>query len=235
MDNNQKLTPAIFCDRDGPINKLLPGPPPEDYLHRWDQFEFCDGVIPALTKVFQSDYKFFVVSNQSGISRWPERMPYNQILDIFFKMRQAATTRVAYQILQNVSKDLMVENPPTLPDEQNHVIEDFTFCPHLPEDECVCRKPKPGMLYDLAILHHISMKDSWMIGDNLSDVKAGWNAGIRHNILLSKEVEHGIFTDAGYLREHSQNKPVSIKLRSLDDAIDFILEHDRLEAEKNGG
>ena len=49
---------------------------------------------------------------------------------------------------------------------------------------CNCRKPKPGMLIEAQYKYNISMKDSWMIGDSESDIKAANAAGISNTVLV---------------------------------------------------
>ena len=53
-----------------------------------------------------------------------------------------------------------------------------------PESLCECRKPKPGMIIEAKDKYNISMKDSWMIGDSESDIKAANAAGISNTILV---------------------------------------------------
>jgi histidinol-phosphate phosphatase family protein len=60
------------------------------------------------------------------------------------------------------------------------------YCFHHPEAvvadmrvACNCRKPSPGMLLKAAAEMHLDLERSWMIGDSLSDIKAGQNAGTR--------------------------------------------------------
>ncbi len=52
------------------------------------------------------------------------------------------------------------------------------YCPHSGKNECNCRKPKPGMIYELAEKFSINLGKSWMIGDRDSDMKAGRTAGV---------------------------------------------------------
>ena len=59
------------------------------------------------------------------------------------------------------------------------------YCPHAPEDNCTCRKPKPGLLLDAARDLDIDLEASIMIGDNITDVEAGENAGCRLNLYLN--------------------------------------------------
>nr|WP_201768468.1 HAD-IIIA family hydrolase [Lebetimonas sp. JH292] len=63
-------------------------------------------------------------------------------------------------------------------------IKEVAFCPHHPDEGCECRKPKPGMILNLAKKYNISLKDSIMIGDKISDIKAGKNAGVGKTYLV---------------------------------------------------
>jgi D-glycero-D-manno-heptose 1,7-bisphosphate phosphatase len=57
-------------------------------------------------------------------------------------------------------------------------ILETSYCPHSGEYECECRKPKPGMIFALAAKFNINLGNSWMIGDRISDMQAGRNAGV---------------------------------------------------------
>jgi D-glycero-D-manno-heptose 1,7-bisphosphate phosphatase len=63
-------------------------------------------------------------------------------------------------------------------------ILDVFFCPHGPESDCDCRKPKPGMFNQANNKYGIDMKNSWMIGDKEADVQAAKTAGIQNTILV---------------------------------------------------
>lgn len=56
-------------------------------------------------------------------------------------------------------------------------IDHFYFCPHRPDENCICRKPKPGLLLNAIKDFNIDPKSSWMLGDNDSDIQAGLDAG----------------------------------------------------------
>ncbi|MGX5820332.1 D-glycero-alpha-D-manno-heptose-1,7-bisphosphate 7-phosphatase [Chitinophaga lutea] len=58
-------------------------------------------------------------------------------------------------------------------------LDGFFYCPHLPNGDCTCRKPKPGLLLEAAAQLQIDLAASWMIGDILNDVEAGNRAGCR--------------------------------------------------------
>jgi D-glycero-D-manno-heptose 1,7-bisphosphate phosphatase len=63
------------------------------------------------------------------------------------------------------------------------------YCPHTPEDHCRCRKPKPGMLNQAAHDLHLDIGQCVMIGDNITDVEAGHNAGCIFSILIGEPPE----------------------------------------------
>ena len=58
-------------------------------------------------------------------------------------------------------------------------IDKFYFCPHMPQENCNCRKPKTGMLMQAMSEFNIEPTLSWMIGDNDSDIQAGLAVGCR--------------------------------------------------------
>jgi D-glycero-D-manno-heptose 1,7-bisphosphate phosphatase len=58
-------------------------------------------------------------------------------------------------------------------------INGYYYCPHLPEDDCDCRKPKPGMLFQALQEMNGDPKKSFMLGDKPSDLDAGQAAGVK--------------------------------------------------------
>lgn len=59
------------------------------------------------------------------------------------------------------------------------VIDEIMVCPHDESDKCPCRKPKAGMLINIATRWNIDLASSFMIGDSWKDVSAGRAAGCR--------------------------------------------------------
>lgn len=58
-------------------------------------------------------------------------------------------------------------------------VDDIRCCYHTVQDNCTCRKPKPGMLFNAAHQWSIDLSRSYMIGDRWSDVEAGKSAGCK--------------------------------------------------------
>jgi len=65
-------------------------------------------------------------------------------------------------------------------------INNFYICPHLDEDNCVCRKPKKGLFIHAYKDYCINFQNSWMIGDSITDILPAKQLGIR-TILITSE------------------------------------------------
>ena len=127
------------------------------YLHKIEDFQFIDGVFEACLYFQSLDYQIVVVTNQSGINRGY----YNES-----DFHQVNSWMLDQFKLRGIN------------------ILDVFFCPHGPNDDCDCRKPKPGMLLKAKEEYEIDMARSWIIGDKEADVKAANAAGINQTILV---------------------------------------------------
>ena len=58
------------------------------------------------------------------------------------------------------------------------ILTAWQICPHDNDDGCECRKPRAGMITDLAAIHGVDLKASAMVGDQASDAEAARNAGL---------------------------------------------------------
>jgi D-glycero-D-manno-heptose 1,7-bisphosphate phosphatase len=198
-----ELRPAIFLDRDGVINKLIHGGKSghkESYIHSKEQIEWCDGVDEAFRIFFfDTDYDLFIVSNQSGIARFAGD-------DALFDYRniEALFRWMSLEIQRFTTRDEFIKRD---------VIKDMIFCPHLPDAGCACRKPKPGMIYYLAVRYRIDLSKSWMIGDSVTDMKAGWNAGIRRLLKIDEDIPTLPFVPC---------KPNGLNVKSILEAVNYI-------------
>ena len=128
-----------------------------NYLHKIDDFEFIDGVFEACRYLMSLNYKIIVITNQSGIAR-------------------GYYTTNDFQILTNWMIAQFKKNGVN--------ILDIFHCPHLPDSNCMCRKPMPGMLFDAQYKYDIDMQNSWLIGDKKNDIIAANRAGITNTILV---------------------------------------------------
>lgn len=94
-------------------------------------------------------------------------------------------------------------------------LDDIFVCYHKDDDDCQCRKPKPGMLLEGARKFEVDTKASFMVGDRWRDIEAGQQAGCRT-----------IFIDGGYEDKHPA-QPADVRVHSLRQAVDWILQEYR--------
>lgn len=149
---------AVFLDRDGVLNS------DNGYVSKVDDFEFIDGVIDACKVLKAKGYLLIVITNQSGIARG------------YFSEEQFHTlTEWMDWSLADRGVDL----------------DGIYYCPHHAQKgigefkiECDCRKPKPGMLLSAIEELNIDITNSFLVGDKVSDLQAGFAAGIKTNYLV---------------------------------------------------
>lgn len=162
LHNKQK---AVFLDRDGTINKYV------GFLRDIDDFELIDGVAEAIKKINAYGYLSIVVTNQPVIARG----------------------EVSFEKLDQIHNKME-----TLLGKEGAYLDFIYYCPHHPHKgyegerlelkfDCECRKPKPGMLLKAAEDFNIDLSQSWMIGDDENDVKAGIAAGCKTVLIGAKE------------------------------------------------
>jgi histidinol-phosphate phosphatase family protein len=139
---------TLFLDRDGVINKRII----DDYVLRWDQFEFLPGVLDAF-KIFSSIFgKIIIVTNQQGIGKG--YMTEAELLKIHSNMTSA--------INESAGK-----------------IDAVYFSPYLKESNHFTRKPNIGMaLKAKKDFPLIDFKKSVMAGDSKSDMEFGHRLGM---------------------------------------------------------
>ena len=131
----------------------------KDYVKNLDEFKIIDGSLQAIKLLKKDNFIVTIITNQSAINRGLLSIEkLNEIHD-FLK-----------------SKLLEVDT----------VIDGIYFCPHTPDENCVCRKPKSGLLQQATSELDINIKESWMIGDSQTDAEAANKIGCK-SILLHKD------------------------------------------------
>ena len=154
------MNKAVFIDRDGVITH-----DPPHYAHRIDQLKLIQKSAEAIRLLNKTGFKVVVVSNQSGVARG-----YYQEKDVEIfngAMEKELEARGAY-------------------------IDAIYYCPHYPKAEigayridCDCRKPKPGMLKRAEKDLDLDLKRSFLVGDKISDIEAGYRAGCKTILVLT--------------------------------------------------
>jgi len=118
----------------------------DNFIKTVDEFIPLPGSVEAIAKLKQAGYKVFIATNQSGIFRG--------YCDI-------TTLNAMHDKLAKLLKDYNVE------------IDGIEFCPHGPDDNCDCRKPKAGMYLNIAKQAGLTdYSDILVVGDSLRDLQA---------------------------------------------------------------
>jgi D-glycero-D-manno-heptose 1,7-bisphosphate phosphatase len=123
-----------------------------------EEWKPIPGSLEAIARLCQADYRVVVATNQSGIGRGLFDMHMlNAIHDKMHKALMLAGGR----------------------------IDAIFYCPHTAEDDCHCRKPKTGMLEDIATRYNSDLKGVFAVGDSLRDLVAAAKAGAQPILVLT--------------------------------------------------
>lgn len=180
---------AVFLDRDGTLN-IDPG-----YLGNPDEVKLFPKVGEALS-LLKNDHDFLliVVSNQSGIAR--KLITSSQV--------DSVNSRINHLLRVN-----------------NVAIDAFYYCPFHPDFSdkhlATCRKPSPEMVFKAAKDFNIDISKSYLVGDSVSDILCGKNAGVKTVLIGTGEGK-----DSLSILQKENNFPSFVAMNFLD-AANFII------------
>lgn len=168
-----------------------------DHVKSWDEFRFIPGALSALTQLTGTEFAVVVITNQAVINRG----------------------LVATAVIEDIHARMM-----TAVRRVGGRIDRVIVCPHRPDEQCDCRKPRPGMITQAAAEMGIDLRQSYLIGDAITDVQAGLAAGCKCTLVLTGR---GLQQTA---LAHQDGTLSFQRAYDLKYAVDTIL---RLEAAKN--
>lgn len=114
--------------------------------------------LEAIAALNRAGFRVLIATNQSGVARgYYDLDMLNQIHE---KMHQALAA-------------------------VGGSIEEIFFCPHHPDADCACRKPKPGMIYAMQQKYQLNLTETFFIGDSKGDVIAAQTAGCKPLLVLT--------------------------------------------------
>jgi D-glycero-D-manno-heptose 1,7-bisphosphate phosphatase len=129
-----------------------------EYLHDPRELHLLPGAPVAIRLLNEAGVPVILVTNQAGIGRGY----YSEVA--MQKTNRELDGRLAAHSAR---------------------LDAIYYCPHHPEDGCDCRKPQPGMLTQAAEEQHIDLQRSFVVGDKVSDLEAGWRVGCRPVLVLT--------------------------------------------------
>jgi D-glycero-D-manno-heptose 1,7-bisphosphate phosphatase len=130
----------------------------DQFIKSPEEWKPIPGSLEAIARLCQADYRVVVATNQSGIGRGLFDMPtLNAIHDKMHKACAAAGGR----------------------------IDAVFFCPHTNDSNCGCRKPKIGMLEEIATRYGINLKGVPAVGDSLRDLEVAVGMGAQPILVLT--------------------------------------------------
>ena len=142
----------------------------DQFIKNPEEWKPIPGSLEAIARLSQADYRVVVATNQSGIGRGLFDMPtLNAIHD---KMHKACA-------------------------QVGGRIDAVFFCPHTNDANCGCRKPKSGMLEEIAARYGVSLKGAPAVGDSLRDLEAAARAGAQPILVLTGKGEKTL-RDGGF-------------------------------------
>lgn len=162
-----------------------------------DKIKLTPGVIPALLQLQKAGFKLIMVTNQNGIGTpaFPEEN---------------------FAICHDFILDLF--------SSQGILFDEIFICPHLPEDNCTCRKPQTGLLDQFMKQTPIDKRSSWVIGDRDTDRVLADNLGVKF-LPLSKEHTWNLITQT--ILNNRRCAEINRKTRETDINLTLILDADQ--------
>jgi len=122
----------------------------DDVIKDPQDFVPIEGSLEAIARLTQNHYRVVVITNQSGIAHG--LLTIDDVGRVHTHMQQLVAAKGGR-------------------------IDAILFCPHAPDDDCSCRKPKPGMLHSLMDRLNIELNGVPLVGDSLRDVQTAMVVG----------------------------------------------------------
>lgn len=128
------------------------------YIKSPDEWIPIPGSLEAIAYLNRFGYRVLIATNQSGVARG-----YYDV-----------------DMLDRIHEKLMRELAAV-----GGYVEEIFFCPHHPNDQCGCRKPRPGLIHQMQAKYRFDLTDTFFIGDSFVDMEAARLAGCQPLLVLS--------------------------------------------------
>ncbi|MCH7881211.1 MAG: D-glycero-beta-D-manno-heptose 1,7-bisphosphate 7-phosphatase [Proteobacteria bacterium] len=156
----------------------------DSYIKSADEWIPISGSLEAISRLKKAGYLVTIASNQSGLARG--LYSEETLQQIHDKMKRMLAVRGAS-------------------------VDGIFYCPHGPEANCVCRKPKPGLLIQIASKFDIDLSVTPFVGDSISDIQAAQMANALPVLVRTGKGEYVM-----------QNYPEAVDVPVYDDLAHFV-------------
>lgn len=150
-----------------------------EYVKSPEEWKPIPGSLEAIAALNKAGYKVVVVTNQSGIAR--KYFTEKDLNDIHEKMRNSLA-------------------------EVGGHLDGIFVCPHGPEDNCTCRKPKPGLLIEVNRHFNIPPEKALLVGDSMRDFQAAKAFGCKFILVLTGNGRYTLKINAKDISDSEQQK-----------------------------
>ena len=169
----------------------------DDYVTSPDEWQPIPGALDAVARLTQAGWHAVVATNQSGLGRGLFDMATLNAMHLKLNELLAAA---------------------------GGRLDAIFFCPHVPSDECDCRKPLPGLFRQIGERYGIDLKGVPAVGDTLRDLQAAAAAGCEPHLVLTGKA--GDMSEAQRAEVLAQ-VPGAIAHKDLSAFADFVIRRDR--------
>lgn len=166
----------------------------EDHVKSPDEWQPVPGALEAVARLNHAGWHTVVATNQAGIGRGMIDMASINAVHLHMMQRLAAV---------------------------GGRVDAVFFCPHTPEEDCDCRKPKPGLMRQIALRYGIDLRTVPMVCDTVRDLHAARSAGCEPHLVRSGRAAE--LTDA-QVAEIVALVPGTEVHDSLGAFVDFLLQ-----------
>lgn len=156
-----------------------------EYIKSPAEWHPIPGSLEAISRLNKAGYRVIIATNQSGLARGYYT---EEVLNNIHKKLHAALAQVGGKV------------------------DEIFYCPHHPDDNCDCRKPKPGLLQQIQKKYDLNLADTFFIGDSVGDIRAALEVGCQPVLVLT-----------GNGKKTLETYPDVLHFADLAEAVDKIL------------
>jgi D-glycero-D-manno-heptose 1,7-bisphosphate phosphatase len=162
------------------------------YIKSWEEFEFIPGSLEAIKEFTTNGFVNIVITNQSAV---PRKLISLKDLEFVHNM-----------MMQTVASS-------------GGEVKDVFYCPHMPGDDCDCRKPEPGLIYQAQKKYGIDLTTAVMVGDSAKDIECARRAGCGRAVLVKSGKDDDVEDEL-----KTRQMRVDYVAKDLYEAAEWIIE-----------